>query len=66
MLDEIIILMEQGTRKPIEIKTSGTKRTVKIVAPIATLLASIRSMHIDPAKGTQNPPHIHVKTPKQK
>jgi len=47
------------------IKKSGTKLTVKITATITNILSSVRpASQISPQKGTQNPPHIHVKVPK--
>ena len=63
----IVFIIQQGaTVMPIKLpflKTSGTKITVKVVAPIAVLQSSIRSNTVNPAKGTKNPPHIHVNVP---
>lgn len=46
------------------IKSSGNKSTVKVTRGIVNSLASIRRVIISPMKGTSNPSHIQIKTPK--
>lgn len=48
---------------PAKIKIQGTKGTVKISGTITNILSSIRGKP-DPAKGSKNPPHHHVRLPR--
>jgi hypothetical protein len=47
----------------VERKVSGSHKSLKVSAPMPFLIVLSRLMGwtISPAKGTQNPPHIHVK-----
>lgn len=51
---------------PAKVVISGTKTTIKITAPIESLLNSVRSKYIQPQKGTKNPPHLQTKLPIKK
>jgi hypothetical protein len=44
-------------------KDSGTKHTIKITNPSQKFTATIKLPLISPQKGTQNPPHYHIKLP---
>jgi hypothetical protein len=44
-------------------KDSGTKHTIKIINPTPKFVATIKLPPISPQKGTQNPPHYHIKNP---
>jgi len=52
---------------PAKVIISGTKITIKQTGSIAVLLSSVKSLFIQPEKGSKNPPHIQhaVKFPKK-
>lgn len=66
MLDEIIITFENCHFKKLEVKQSGSQRPNVKVVPSSTVQAlnSVRAAELHPQKGTQNPPHFHIKLPK--
>lgn len=53
----------KGRTTTTTVQQSGTNATIKVTGNVTTLMESTR-MHVQPQKGSQNPPHIQHKAPK--
>jgi hypothetical protein len=60
---KITIVYRKGKLPMIKVQNSGTKNTIKVTpSNIGNRLNNIRP-NPSPQKGTQNPPHYHIKNP---